>query len=93
MTKSPNAVHAFLRRAANKGKAARRSHRSAPGCLPSALPDPDLIIRTSGENKLSGFLLWQSAYSEQLLHRRQLAGVPQSGRAFQQRKRRFAGCP
>lgn len=28
------------------------------------LPDPDLIIRTSGEVRLSGFLLWQSAYSE-----------------------------
>jgi undecaprenyl diphosphate synthase len=28
------------------------------------LPDPDLIIRTSGEQRLSNFLLWQSAYSE-----------------------------
>jgi short-chain Z-isoprenyl diphosphate synthase len=31
--------------------------------MPS-LPDPDLIIRTSGEVRLSGFLLWQSVYSE-----------------------------
>ncbi|MHA1865064.1 MAG: polyprenyl diphosphate synthase [Candidatus Heimdallarchaeaceae archaeon] len=30
----------------------------------SNIPDPDLIIRTSGEERLSGFLLWQSAYSE-----------------------------
>ena len=27
-------------------------------------PDPDLIIRSSGEQRLSGFLMWQSAYSE-----------------------------
>ena len=30
------------------------------------LPDPDLIIRTSGEHRISNFLLWQSAYSELL---------------------------
>jgi len=28
------------------------------------IPDPDLIIRTSGEMRLSGFLIWQSVYSE-----------------------------
>ena len=28
------------------------------------MPDPDLIIRTSGENRLSNFLMWQAAYSE-----------------------------
>lgn len=28
------------------------------------IPDPDLIIRTSGEERLSNFLLWQGAYSE-----------------------------
>ena len=32
--------------------------------LPEEVRDPDLIIRTSGEERLSGFLLWQSAYSE-----------------------------
>lgn len=30
----------------------------------SALPDPDLVIRTSGEARISNFLLWQSAYAE-----------------------------
>ena len=31
------------------------------------LPEPDLIIRTAGEHRVSNFLLWQSAYSEMLV--------------------------
>jgi undecaprenyl diphosphate synthase len=30
------------------------------------LPDPDLIVRTSGEKRISNFLLWQGAYAELL---------------------------
>ena len=30
----------------------------------SGIPDPDLIVRTSGEHRLSGFLTWQGVYSE-----------------------------
>ena len=30
----------------------------------SEIPDPDLVIRTAGEMRLSNFLLWQSAYAE-----------------------------
>ena len=30
----------------------------------SEIPDPDLVIRTSGEKRISNFLLWQSAYAE-----------------------------
>ena len=30
----------------------------------SKIPDPDLLIRTGGENRISNFLLWQSAYTE-----------------------------
>ena len=36
-----------------------RSHLYAP-----EMPDPDLVIRTSGELRMSNFLLWQSAYAE-----------------------------
>jgi undecaprenyl diphosphate synthase len=38
-----------------------RSHLYAP-----ELPDPDLIVRTSGEKRISNFLLWQGAYAELL---------------------------
>jgi undecaprenyl diphosphate synthase len=32
----------------------------------AGLPDPDLLIRTSGEQRLSNFLMWQAAYAETL---------------------------
>ena len=40
------------------------SPRFFPVSYMAGSPDPDLIIRTSGEIRLSGFLLWQSVYSE-----------------------------
>ena len=36
----------------------------AANLMTSGLPDPDLVIRTSGEMRLSNFLLWQAAYAE-----------------------------
>ncbi|MCB1183692.1 isoprenyl transferase [bacterium] len=39
----------------------------AAGLHTAGLPDPDLVIRTSGEARLSNFLPWQSAYSELLI--------------------------
>lgn len=56
--------------------------------------DPDLIIRTSGEERLSGFLLWQSAYSELCFldiywPDFRLIDLLRVARTFQRRKRRF----
>ncbi|HMD63125.1 MAG TPA: isoprenyl transferase [Stellaceae bacterium] len=39
-------------------------HCFARHLFTAELPDPDLLIRTSGEQRISNFLLWQSAYSE-----------------------------
>jgi short-chain Z-isoprenyl diphosphate synthase len=57
-------------------------------------PEPDLIIRTSGEVRLSGFLLWQSAqselyFSDVLWPEFRRIDFLRAIRAFQQRKRRF----
>jgi undecaprenyl diphosphate synthase len=60
------------------------------------IPDPDLIIRTSGEQRLSNFLLWQAAYSELVFvpiywpdfDRAALEGAIAD---YQRRERRFGG--
>jgi undecaprenyl diphosphate synthase len=60
------------------------------------IPDPDLIIRTSGEQRLSNFLLWQSAYSELVFVPTywpdfDRAALESAIREYQQRERRFGG--
>ncbi len=68
-----------------------RKHLYAP-----EMHDPDLIIRTSGERRLSNYLLWQSAYSE-LVFRDELwpdfsrEALRQSLAEFSERRRRFGG--
>ena len=60
------------------------------------IPDPDLIIRTSGEQRLSNFLLWQAAYSELVFVPTywpdfDRAALESAIREYQQRERRFGG--
>ena len=60
------------------------------------IPDPDLIIRTSGEQRLSNFLLWQAAYSELVFVPTYWPDFDRSTlefaiREYQQRERRFGG--
>jgi undecaprenyl diphosphate synthase len=68
-----------------------RAHLYAP-----EMHDPDLIIRTSGEQRLSNYLLWQGAYSE-LVFRDELwpdfsrQAFEESLNAFAARSRRFGG--
>ncbi len=62
------------------------------------VPDPDLIVRTAGEHRLSNFLVWQSVYSE--YYSSQVCwpdfdevALAKALRAFSQRKRRFGALP
>lgn len=62
----------------------------------SGMPDPDLIIRTGGDLRISNFLLWQSAYSElyvtdTLWPDFGREGVFAAAEEFYRRKRRFGG--
>jgi len=55
-----DAVNSLIARGVKKADEASFSR----ALYTSPLPDPDLLIRTSGETRLSNFLLWQTAYSE-----------------------------
>ncbi len=87
--------------ASEGGRAGPLTHQSAEEefrrCLYAPeMHDPDLIIRTSGERRLSNYLLWQSAYSE-LVFREELwpdftrAALQECLDEFSARRRRFGG--
>lgn len=61
------------------------------------VPDPDLIVRTSGEMRLSNFLLWQASYAELyvtpvLWPDFEQADFDAALAAFEKRERRYGGC-
>jgi undecaprenyl diphosphate synthase len=60
------------------------------------VPDPDLIIRTAGEYRISNFLLWESAYAEYYISDKLWpdwtgADLAEAVDSFQKRERRFGG--
>ena len=65
-----DAVRSLLAEAGRAGRSVGdvaerlRADQVAAHLYTTGQPDPDLVIRTSGERRLSGFLLWQAAYSE-----------------------------
>jgi undecaprenyl diphosphate synthase len=62
----------------------------------AGMPDPDLLIRTAGEMRISNFLLWQISYAELWVTERcwpefEIADLHQAIRDFASRDRRFGG--
>ena len=62
------------------------------------LPDPDLIVRTSGEARISNFFLWQSAYSEIMFEDKawpdfKIDDLHRMLKTYAQRERRFGRVP
>ena len=61
-----------------------------------AYPDPDLLIRTSGEQRISNFLIWQVSYSEFIFNEKLWPDFDKEGlinciKIYQSRQRRFGG--
>lgn len=78
---------------AARGEALTEANLDAAMAL-SHVPDPDLFIRTGGEQRLSNFLLWQSAYAELFFSDRlwpefDEAALDEAIAAYQNRERRY----
>jgi short-chain Z-isoprenyl diphosphate synthase len=95
-----DAVRGLLRDAAREGRALGELAESvgpediSARLYTAGVPDPDFIIRTSGEVRLGGFLLWQGAYSEYyfcdaLWPEFRKVDFLRALRSYQERERRF----
>ncbi|MFQ5694877.1 MAG: isoprenyl transferase [Terriglobia bacterium] len=91
-----DAVRALLAQARHNGAVSIDEAAINRNLYASDLPEPDLLIRTSGEMRLSNFLLWQMAYTEiwvteTLWPDFRSAHLLQAVLDFQRRERRFGG--
>ncbi len=98
-TEIVDAVNDLLRRARQLGEPRQiDEHEFSDTLSTSSIGDPDLLIRTSGEFRLSNFLLWQIAYSEIWVTDRlwpdfRTTDLLEALSSYQQRNRRFGGLP
>ena len=94
-----DAVNDLLRQAQRRGEPMEIDERNMSDLLYTAgMGDPDLLIRTSGEYRISNFLLWQIAYTEIWVTDRywpdfRTTDLLESLLAYQKRNRRFGGLP
>jgi undecaprenyl diphosphate synthase len=92
-----DAVNGVLAERSGQGNSAQISEADLSRRLyTNGLPDPDLLIRTSGEMRVSNFLLWQIAYAEILVTETlwpdfNRARLLESFVEFQKRERRYGG--
>jgi undecaprenyl diphosphate synthase len=92
-----DAVNGVLAERSGQGNSAQISEEDLSRRLyTNGLPDPDLLIRTSGEMRVSNFLLWQIAYAEILVTETlwpdfNRARLLESFVEFQKRERRYGG--
>ena len=94
-----DAFRSIVKKAAKNGGLSHLhidEHAIAEHLYTSHLPDPDLLIRTSGEMRLSNFLLWQAAYTEIYVTPKlwpEFRGVDllEAIADFQKRERRYGG--
>ena len=90
-------VRALRRFAANGGNMADICEQNVSACLDNPdVPDPDLIIRSAGEYRMSNFLLWQGAYAELFVSAKLWpdwtgADLAEALDEYQGRDRRFGG--
>ena len=87
-----DAVQAYVKAGNKEGPADWDAFR--PYLYTADIPDPDLVIRTSGEQRMSNFLLMQSAYAELFFHKKPWPEFHRTEfleaiAAYQQRERRY----